>query len=163
MKPGDIITRFNDEAIYRSSELPRWVGRVKPGEEAELTVIRDGEEEELTVTIGLLPDNPEMAMRGGSGKTEAQEDVLGLQVREASEAELDRLDIKTGVVVTEVGPGPARQAGITSGDVLVSLNNVPMDNPERFADTVAELPESGTVAALINRGGTPRFLALKLK
>lgn len=162
VKPGDIITRFNDETIYRSSELPRWVGLVKPGEDAELTVIRDGEEKQLTVTIGLLPDDPALAMRGGAAEPDGA-DALGLQVRAASEAELARLDLKAGVVVTEVKAGPAQLAGIAVGDILVTLNNAPVVSPESFAEVVAELPESGTVAALINRDGNPRFLALKLK
>ncbi|MCK0152768.1 DegQ family serine endoprotease [Alcanivorax sp. S6407] len=162
VQPGDIITRFNDEPIYRSSELPRWVGLVKPGEDAELTVVRDGDKQTLTVTIGLLPDDPALAMRGGVAPGEGA-DALGVQVRAASEAELARLDIKAGVVITEVKDGPARQAGLAAGDVLVTLNNVPMTSPETFAEAVADLPESGTVAALVNRDGNPRFLALKLK
>lgn len=162
VQPGDIITGFNGEEIYRSSELPRWVGLVKPGEDAELTVIRDGDEETLTVTIGLLPDDPGLAMQGGiSGEDGA--DALGLKVRAATDDELAKRDIKAGVVVTEVNDGPALRAGIAKGDVLVTLNNAPMESPERFAEVVAALPESGTVAALINRDGTPRFLALKLK
>lgn len=162
VQPGDIITEFNDEAIYRSSELPRWVGLVKPGEDAELTVIRDGQEKSLTVTIGLLPDDPSLAMQGIIPGQDGA-DALGVQVRAASEVELSKLDLKAGVVVTEVKEGPARLAGIESGDVLVTLNNVPIDSPETFAEAVAALPESGTVAALINRDGNPRFLALKLK
>ena len=59
--------------------------------------------------------------------------------------------------------GPARKAGIAVGDILVTLNNVPMDSPEAFAQAVAELPETGTVAALVNREGNPRFLPLKLQ
>jgi len=62
-----------------------------------------------------------------------------------------------------VKEGPAREAGIVTGDLLVTLNNIPMESPERFAEAVASLPETGTVAALINRDGNPRFLALKLK
>ena len=163
VQPGDIITGFNGEAIYRSSELPRWVGLVKPGEDAELTLIRDGEAESLTVTIGLLPDDPSLAMRGGAAPGQDGADALGLQVRAASEAELAKLGLKAGVVVSVVEEGPALEAGIARGDVLVTLNNIPMDNPERFAEAVADLPESGTVAVLINRDGNPRFLALKLK
>lgn len=159
---GDIITEFNGEAIYRSSELPRWVGLVKPETDADVTVIRDGEEKALTVTIGLLPDDPEMALQGGVGKSD-EGSALGLKVRAASPAELSRLELKAGVIVTAVEEGPARKAGIAVGDILVTLNNVPMDSPEAFAQAVAELPETGTVAALVNREGNPRFLPLKLQ
>jgi len=163
VEPGDVITRFNDETIYRSSELPRWVGLVKPESDVDMVVIRDGEKKTLSVTIGLLPDNPEMALKGGAESDKASPAVkLGLAVREASASELSRLDLKAGVVVTQVSEGPARQAGIQAGDILVTLHNTPINSAADLADAAAALPEDGTVAALVNRDGTPRFLALKL-
>ncbi len=163
VQAGDIIVSFNGETIYRSSELPRWVGRVTPETDASMVVIRDGEEKELDVTIGLLPDDPEMALRGAAGQAAPDgANALGLKVRAASAAELSRLDLKAGVIVTEVGDGPAAKAGIASGDILVTLNNKPVNDPESFSEVVAGLPESGTVAALINRDGNPRFLPIKL-
>ena len=163
VEPGDVITRFNDETIYRSSELPRWVGLVKPESDVDMVVIRDGEKKTLSVTIGLLPDNPEMALKGGAESDKASPAVkLGLAVREASASELSRLDLKAGVVVTQVSEGPARQAGIQAGDILGTLHNTPINSAADLADAAAALPEDGTVAALVNRDGTPRFLALKL-
>ena len=66
------------------------------------------------------------------------------------------------MIVAEVGDGPAAKAGIASGDILVTLNNKAVNDPESFSEVVAGLPESGTVAALINRDGNPRFLPIKL-
>ena len=164
IQAGDIIISFNGETIYRSSELPRWVGRVKPETDATMVVIRDGEEKKLDVTIGLLPDDPEMALRGAAGQAAPDDgaNALGLKVRAASASELSRLDLKAGVIVTEVDDGPAAKAGIASGDILVTLNNKAVNDPESFSEVVAGLPESGTVAALINRDGNPRFLPIKL-
>jgi len=164
IQAGDIIISFNGETIYRSSELPRWVGRVKPETDATMVVIRDGKEKKLDVTIGLLPDDPEMALRGAAGQAAPDDgaNALGLKVRAASASELSRLDLKAGVIVTEVDDGPAAKAGIASGDILVTLNNKAVNDPESFRDVVAGLPESGTVAALINRDGNPRFLPIKL-
>ena len=64
--------------------------------------------------------------------------------------------------MTQVSEGPARQAGIQAGDILVTLHNTPINSAADLADAAAALPEGGTVAALVNRDGTPRFLALKL-
>ncbi len=158
VEPGDVITRFNDETIYRSSELPRCVGLVKPESDVDMVVIRNGEKKTLSVTIGLLPDNPEMALKGGEESDKASPAVkLGLSVREASASELSRLDLKAGVVVTQVSDGPARQAGIQAGDILVTLHNTPINSAADLADAAAALPEEGTVAALVNRDGTPVF------
>lgn len=163
VEPGDVIIRFNGETIYRSSELPRWVGRERPESDVDMVVIRDGEEKTLSVTIGLLPDNPEMALSSGAQKGEnAAGAKLGLTVRKASASELSHLGLKAGVVITQVTEGPARKAGLQVGDILVTLQGSQINSAADLAEAAANLPEDGTVAALVNRDGTPRFLALKL-
>ena len=52
---GDIIVSVDGEPIETEADLPRIVSRLEPGQEVELGVIRDGEEEEVTVTLGTRP------------------------------------------------------------------------------------------------------------
>jgi serine protease Do len=66
------------------------------------------------------------------------------------------------VVITQVTEGPARKAGLQVGDILVTLQGSQINSAADLAEAAANLPEDGTVAALVNRDGTPRFLALKL-
>jgi serine protease Do len=162
LQPGDVIVAFDGHAIERSADLPKLVGSMKAGSEAEMEVMRDGEEKTLNVTLGELPENPQQAMNSGAGQNDATSNALGLTVRAASAAELARVDAAAGVVVTRVGEGPAAQAGIRSGDLLISLNGKPVKGAEDYRKIVEALPKEGTVAALINRDGGARFLALKL-
>jgi len=53
---GDVIVAVNGQEIVGESDLPRIVSRLDPGDEATLEVIRDGEHEELTVTLGTRED-----------------------------------------------------------------------------------------------------------
>ena len=41
---GDIIIAYEGQEISMSSDLPHLVGRTKVGEKAELTIIREGQE-----------------------------------------------------------------------------------------------------------------------
>ena len=52
---GDIIVSVDGEEIVTEADLPRIVARLEPGQEVELGVIRDGEEETVTVTLGTRP------------------------------------------------------------------------------------------------------------
>ncbi|ASK33488.1 serine peptidase [Alcanivorax sp. N3-2A] len=163
LEAGDVILSFDGRAIERSAELPKLVGSMKAGSEAEMKVMRDGEEKTLDVKLGELPKNPQQAMNSGSaGQPGQTSNALGLAVRTASAAELQRLEAQSGVIVTEAGDGPAASAGVASGDLLVSLNGKPVKDAQSYKKIVAELPKEGTVAALINRQGNARFLALKL-
>ncbi len=163
LKPGDIIIGFDGHHIERSAELPKVVGSMVAGSKADMTVIRNGDKKTLTVTLGELPDNPQEAMLKGSGGGEAaHSDSLGLSVRDASKSELARINADGGVIVTHVDKGPAADAGIQQGDILISLDGKAVDNADDYRKAVQALPKEGTVPALINRDGGARFLALKL-
>lgn len=54
LQAGDIILKFNDRDILRSGDLPRVASMTPIGSDAEVTILRDGEETTLTVTLGDL-------------------------------------------------------------------------------------------------------------
>jgi S1-C subfamily serine protease len=53
---GDVIVAVNGEPIVSESDLPRLISRLNPGDEATLEIIRDGEHEEIEVTLGQRED-----------------------------------------------------------------------------------------------------------
>ncbi|MDF1819962.1 MAG: DegQ family serine endoprotease [Alcanivoracaceae bacterium] len=158
VEAGDVIIRFAGEAINESSQLPQVVGILAPGSDAEMVLIREGEEISLDVTIGELPDDAEARFSTGVPRSQP----LGLEVGSLSAEELNQLGLTQGVRVIKVDQGPAEEAGIRAGDVLVTLNGRPVDSPEVYAQVVASLPAQGSVPVLVNRDGNARFLALKL-
>jgi S1-C subfamily serine protease len=52
---GDIIVSVDGEEIETEADLPRIISRLEPGEEVELGIIRDGDEQEVSVTLGTRP------------------------------------------------------------------------------------------------------------
>ncbi len=53
---GDVITGVDGDPIASGSDLPRIISRLDPGEEVSLDVIRDGEKQQIEVTLGQRPD-----------------------------------------------------------------------------------------------------------
>jgi S1-C subfamily serine protease len=53
---GDVITAVDGDEIVAHSDLPRLIARLDPGDEVTLDVIRDGEEQQIDVTLGDRPD-----------------------------------------------------------------------------------------------------------
>ncbi|MEE4249556.1 MAG: DegQ family serine endoprotease [Alcanivoracaceae bacterium] len=157
---GDVVVEFNGEEIGHSGQLPQVVGLLAPGTRAEVVVVRDGKRKTLKVTVEELPED--LAGQPAANPKAPGAATLGLSVEAMSEEQLGALGLEHGVQVVEVADGAAVKAGIRRGDVLVSLNNQPLKDPQALASVDADLPEGAVVPVLLHRDGSPRFLALRL-
>ena len=88
---------------------------------------------------------------------------LGLVVRELTDDQREQLGVdQGGVRVESATDGPAAAAGITSGDVILMLDNQPVDSLEGFNRILEAIEPGRSVAALIQRGDGRMFYALRL-
>ncbi len=143
LKDGDIIIDFNGKVIEESSELPPLVGAVHPGSTVPVTVIRNGQRKVLKVKIEELPDENGVQ----ASVTEGANNPLKAQVQDQ--------DGEPGVQVVQVAAGPAAEAGIRQGDVILSLNNMPVNNTRQYAEAMSKLPVGRPFPVLVQRK-TPR-------
>ena len=158
---GDIITEFNDKPIESSADLPPMVGIVPINEVGKLTIIRQGDAETIEFKVGLLPDEEAKAP---FYKAETKPtNRLGINVADITAEQRESLEnIKNGVLVQDVESGIAADAGIQSGDVVLRIQNNVIRNVSDFDKIVKKLPVGKSVAVLIQRRGSPVFLALKI-
>lgn len=56
LQKGDVVIRFDGEEVKSSSKLSRMIAEVAPDQKATLTVLRGGQEREITVTMGKRPE-----------------------------------------------------------------------------------------------------------
>lgn len=160
LEAGDIVLEVDGEEVERSRNLPRLIGRVTPGEEAELTILRDGERQTLDVTIGDWPDSETEVAEKSGGDAQAR---LGIAVAELDETELQRLGLDTGVLVREVDPGgAAAEAGIVPGDVIVSVDHRAVESGEQLRELIESMPTDRAVPVRLYREGRSLFVALRL-
>jgi serine protease Do len=162
-KSGDVIIRYNGRDVADSASLPPLVGQTPVGKQAEVVVIRDGEETTLKVTIGELPGDDALAQAVAPEAETVSEQRLGIKVSEVPEALREALELgEGGVLVEELESGVASRAGVRQGDVIVMLNQQAVTGPQQFAELVEALPEGKSVAVRIQRQNGPLWLALKL-
>lgn len=86
---------------------------------------------------------------------------LGVRIQDVDEdiAEAIGLASASGVMVTDVPAGPAADAGIMSGDVIVSFDGQEVENSRALVSQVAEAPVGETVRVVVFRdGGTQTIL-----
>lgn len=161
IKVGDIILKFNGQAIETRSDLPRMVGASKVGSRATVTVWRRGVQQEVQVAIGELQDESARPAKPQPKKPQpGQANALGLQVSDLSAAQRRELKIDSGVVV-EAAEGRAAAAGIQPGDLILVLNNVEVKDAAQFNAMTAKLDPKKSVAVLVQREGVTQYLVIK--
>ncbi len=159
VEPGDIIVKVDGRLIKSPRDLARMIGNMDPGVSAELTVLRNGDEQTITVELGEMPGMEQQALLDPSVEEEGSVlEGFGLTVTPAEDGE--------GVVVTDVLSGSdAADRGIQSGDVITSVNAQAVTSAAAVEKAVSDASKAGRKAVLfqIKRDDTNRFVALPVQ
>lgn len=156
LQASDVILTFDGKAVENSSDLPRMVGLVKPGSRIPLEVWRKGKVQQLTVALGEVPTEKQVA--GETGKSFSRG---GLALSELGEDQRRALGIDHGVLV-EDATGDAARAGIRTGDVILAVNNTKVASVSAFRKAIAAVPVGKSAAILVRRGDGSLYIPLKI-
>lgn len=160
VKYGDIITEFNGKPVILSSDLPHLVGRVRPGSNARLKIVRRGKTKTLTVKIGALPQQGVAAASHVPDK-QVTSNRLGIEVTELTSTQKKQWDTD-GVLVKNVSQGPGANAGLINGDVITMVYSEIIRDIHDFERVVSKLPSGRLVPMRIVRRGAPMFISLRV-
>ncbi|MCW5892881.1 MAG: DegQ family serine endoprotease [bacterium] len=160
IKVGDVIVDFDGKKVSDSAELPLLVARTGIGKAVTVKVIRDKKVESVSVTIAELKEEDEAAA-GGPGSA----DDLGLALQTLTPDLAENLGLDRnmkGVVVTQVEPsGPAAEAGLRRGDVILEVNRTVVKDVSTFQKLVGDAGKGKSLLFLVRRGDNTIFLAVK--
>jgi serine protease Do len=127
LRPYDLIVSVDGKFVQNNDELIREIARRTPGSVARLDIVRDGQAHQMQVRLVERPGRaPDVVPANNAGQPRAAARLsnapitLGLTVREMDR----RIPRGTpGVVVAQVEPlGPAAEAGIERGQILMEVN-----------------------------------------
>jgi serine protease Do len=141
IQPGDVLLSMDGAPIERSSDLPPRVADLKPGSKATFELWRNGAKKTVEVTVGELKSDKVASSASPGG----EHGRLGLAVRPLTPDEKKQAEISSGLVV-EQASGPAAEAGIREGDVILAVNGKPVKS---VADLQAAAAKAGKVVALL--------------
>jgi serine protease Do len=154
IKEGDIIVKFDSQHIKTSTELTRRVSLSEAGKVVGVVVVRNNNYLTLQVTIGQRPEEPESSTQDKQALSPPQSAWRGLEVKpiEADIARQYGISQMQGVVVIGVQSGsPSDEAGITVGDVILSINRQEINNIGDYNKLAKEF-ERGDVLVKTSRG-----------
>ncbi len=132
IRPYDVIVSVDGARVRTNDDLIRHIAARPPGAGTTLQVLRDGLEQSVSLRLGERPspgDEEGTAPARGTTRPGATPAMgLGVSVRDVDRALARRLHVPEGVhgvVVTAVDPlGPAYEAGVERGDIILEVNRV---------------------------------------
>ena len=155
IEPGDVITRLDGQDVVHSRDLPVRIAETKPGARVTMEVWRKGSQRELTVTIGSFKSEKVAS----AASAHANEGRLGLAVRPLTQQEREQAGVAGGLLVG-ASSGPAADAGIEPGDIVLAVNNTPVTSAQQL-QAIAE--KAGKhIALLVQHGEAKIFVPLDL-
>lgn len=160
LKTGDVVTAINGKKVSDASELQMAVALMSPGQKANLTVLRNGQSEEKSVTLAAMNDSGnETASNAPQGKAR-----WGLGLQDLSPDVRSQLQLPTdvkGAIVSAVQPGSAADnAGLRRGDVILQVNRKDTNTASAVKDALSSVPQGQDALVLVYSNGGNTFRVL---
>jgi serine protease Do len=158
LKAGDVVLAVDGVKATDSGDLPRLIGEKRPGSPVKLEVWRDGKSRTVTATLDeMSAETTAEAPAGERGEDTGGK--LGLAGRALTGEEATQLGVRGGLVVERVA-GPAAQAGLQAGDVVLALNNQPITDVGQFRKLLEQA--GNRFALLVQRGSSRLFVPVRI-
>ncbi len=170
LKEGDVLLSIDGEPLPRfrpdrvvTNYVGREIVRRQPGDDVVLTVLREGQRSDVTVTLGEQPKLFAEAERtyfdriGFTAREFVHDDAVARQVKPEG---------ATGVVAHFVKPnGPAATAGLRTDDWISEIDGVGVQSFADAAKRLADIEGDETRAEcvlLVSRSGETAVLRIRL-
>lgn len=155
IRPGDVITAIDGVKVTKPTQVQEKINSHRPDDNINISVVRDGKQ--MSFSVQLLGRETDAAV-GTQGKVK----VLGAIVEDASEAQLKKYDIKSGVVVVSVGEGSFMKAGIPEGFIITYVNQTRIESTQDLLSVVSGSQRSVLVEGINPSDGSVSYYAIGL-
>jgi serine protease Do len=170
IQQGDVIVAVDGKEVNPDQTVSYLVANIPVGTRVPITVIRNGKQVTIPVTITQRPTEEELSKQlnqGTPGGTDqgsgsaTQGSSLGLSLQPMSPQIARALNLPAGtagVVITAIDPSSdAAEKGLQRGDVIVAVQGQRVTTPAQVAAAVDAAKRAGrtSVLLLVKRGSAP--------
>lgn len=180
LKAGDVILRVNGNTVNPDQTLSYLIANVPPGSTAKLDVIRQGKPLSLNVAVATRPSEDQLAAIAGADSgdglpddddattTKAPAATLGLNLVPLTPQIARSIGVDAtvkGLVVASVDQSTDAGQKLKRGDVIQSINNVPVATAADVTRGVAQATSLGRnqILLMVTRARVSGFITVKIK
>jgi serine protease Do len=156
IKRGDVIVKVGERQIRRATELQESIGRMRPGDQIKVTVLRKDKMREVDV---ILRNNQGETTLVSNTKTTGV-DILGASFETLSQPRKRELGVTHGLVVKKLYDGPLKKVKVPEGFIILKVNNQMVDDAETLNKIVSGLnPGDGILIQGLHPDGKSDYFA----
>ena len=139
LQEGDVILKFNNNEIYKMTDLPRVVAESDVGSTAIIEIWRKNKLITIQVTLGELPEESYVVRKN-------------IKEKKSSDFYLDSLNLtisstndKQGVLVIQVD----EESSLQIGDIITEVNRELVTNANNFIELIETIKKTGRNSLLL--------------
>lgn len=170
IKSGDVILSVDGRPVADPRDLAVLIASYPPNASVKVSVWRDGVQQDITVKLGKLPSDPQVAAANPGndqrpGNNTGRNANQGTQLQGLGVTVTPSRDAAGGVLISRVDPnGIAAQAGLDVGDVILTVGGTKVANAADVDKAVNLAKQQGLKAVLlrVKSGDDTQFVALPI-
>jgi serine protease Do len=163
LEAGDVIVAVDGQTLRAPGDLLGAVGNLRPGDEIEVTYIRDDDRRTTTVELGVRPADQQAANRPRRDRQPSRDDarsqeMMGMTLTDLTAAtarEFGYDEDAEGVIVTGVERSSEafRDANIRPGDLILRVEGEAVASLGDFERMVDSIDEGESFLLTLRRAG----------
>jgi len=135
IKVKDVIVKVDNMSTETSPQLQEIVSRHRPGEKLVLTVMRDGVEKQIPVTLKAAAPGKPVAKKGDENVMA----LLGIEVQELSAKEKQQTGLKNGLKVTQITRGKIQEfTNMKKGFIITKVDGKSVNTKDEFIQLIKQ-------------------------
>ncbi|HXW68753.1 MAG TPA: DegQ family serine endoprotease [Dissulfurispiraceae bacterium] len=161
LKGGDVVVEYDGNKINDPYHFKNMVAETKPGKQATISIIREGNPLTVNVTIGELPVETKAAPN-----VEIDNALRGVAVQDLSDEYRQKMNISgkdRGVIVSDIEEDSPALGIINKGDIILEVSHKPVVSSKEYNKIVSGIESRTEVLLLIIRNGIRQYITVPAK
>jgi serine protease Do len=169
LKVDDVIIEFNGKPVQSNDDIVSLVSRTTPGTTVPMKIVRAKKVQTLNVKVDELDLEQEQgggeSARRAPERAESVDTGFGMSLEPVSPSVAREMEVPSGrggAVVSSVERlGPAGQAGLQPGDVILTVNGQDVKSVSEITGALAKVAEGRTARVVVWRQGREALVLIR--
>lgn len=146
IKGGDVIITIDSAIVTNPSDIQEKINAYRPGDKIVVSIFRKGEKIDCNVVL----QGRDTGIKIGNDGTSVE--LMGAILEKAPQESVKKFRLRGGVLVSSIGKGKFKDAGIREKFIITHINQIPVSTPDEVVQLVGRARRSVLVEGVYPNG-----------